>query len=153
MGKIDIAGEGIVGAAATGEIGCVVSGGLEAAVESLDPVEASTWSDVTRGTGCASLIEDAPNRFPDGRAVVEGNDVRVRSEEFAKKLGIPEEESLFCGVGGLKEMTGTADWVAGKAEGIEKVDLDRSGVREKGRAGIGGSLAGSGGVTSATEVV
>jgi hypothetical protein len=77
----------------------------------------------------------------------------VRSEEFAKKFGIPEGDSIFCGVGGLKDMTGIAGWGAGKAEAVRKADLECSGVKENGRAAIGGSLVGSGGAKSAAEVV
>ena len=77
--------------------------------------------------------------------------MRVRSEEFAKKFGIPGEDSLFCGVGGLRDMTGTADWGAGKVEVVRKADLEGSGVKENGRAAIGGSLAVSGGAKSAAE--
>lgn len=78
----------------------------------------------------------------------------MRSEEFAKKLGIPVEESFFCGVGRLRDSAGTAGWdIAGKAGATRKLDLDDSGVKENGRAGIGGSLVGSGGATSTTEVV
>ena len=47
-------------------------------------------------------------KLPVGGGGVEGNGVRVRSEEFAKKFGIPAEESFFCGVGGLRDMIGTA---------------------------------------------
>lgn len=39
--------------------------------------------------------------------MAKANDVRARSEELAKKFGIPGEESLFCGVGGLRDITGT----------------------------------------------
>ena len=54
------------------------------------------------------MIDGAVNKLPDGKGWVGANDVRVRSEEFTKKLGIPVEESFFCGVGGLRDITGTA---------------------------------------------
>jgi hypothetical protein len=101
-----------------------------------------------------SLIGGAPNKLPEGRGSVGGIEVRVRSEEFAKKLGIPEDDSFFCGVGGLRDMTGTAaGWGTGKTGAVVKPDLDGSSVKENGRVGIGGSLVGSGGAPSATEAV
>ena len=53
-------------------------------------------------------MTEGANNLTEGGGGVEANDVRVRSEEFAKKFGIPAEESFFCGVGGLKDITGTA---------------------------------------------
>lgn len=91
--------------------------------------------------------------MPDGDGRAEGNVVLERNGEFAKKSGIPDEDSLFCGVGGLRDMTGTAGWGAGEAEVVKKADLEGSDVKENGRAAIGGSLEGSGGVKSAAEVV
>jgi hypothetical protein len=99
------------------------------------------------------LAEGAQKVLAEGGGRVGPNDVRVRSEEFAKKFGIPAEESFFCGVGGLKDITGTADWGTGKAGAAGKLDLDDSGVKENGRAAIGGSLVGSGGAASAGGVV
>ena len=95
----------------------------------------------------------APNKLPDGRGRVGGNGARVRNEEFTKKFGIPVEESFFCGVGGLRDMTGTAGWGTGGTGAARKLDLDDSGVKENGRAAIGGSLVDSGGETSVTAVV
>lgn len=95
----------------------------------------------------------APNSLPDGKGRGGGNDGRLRSEEFAKKFGIPEEGSFFCGVGGLRDIAGTTGWeITGKTGAAGKLDLDDS-VKENGRAEIGGSLAGSGSTVSATEVV
>jgi len=54
------------------------------------------------------LTEGTPNKPTEGGGRVGANDVWVRSDEFAKKLGIPAEESFFCGVGGLKDITGMA---------------------------------------------
>lgn len=47
-------------------------------------------------------------------------------------------------------MTGTAGWGTGRVGATRKVDL---GVKENGRAEIGGSLVGSGGAKSVPEVV
>lgn len=154
MVNIDAGEEAIVEAAATGSargvgIGCIGSGGSDV-TESLVSVEMGVRSGVTRGVGWrGSLASDAPNKLPDGGCSAGGKDVRVMSEEAAKKFGIPEEDSLFCGVGGLRDMTGTTGWGAGEAGVARKADLDSSGVRENGRAAIGGSLVGSGGAKSA----
>jgi hypothetical protein len=93
------------------------------------------------------------NKSPDGRGSVGGSAVRVRSEEFAKKFGIPGEEPIFCGVGGLSDMTGKTGCGNGTTGAVGKAGLDESGVKENGKAGIGDSLAGCGGATSAIEVV
>lgn len=97
------------------------------------------------------MAEDAPNKLPDCSGAG-GNDVRVRSEEFAKKFGISEEDPFFCGVGGLRDMTGITGWGAGRAREAREADLEGSGVKENGKTAIGGSLGGVGGVRSA-EVV
>ena len=55
------------------------------------------------------MTGDGPNKLRDGGGTGGGNGGRVRSEEFAKKFGIPAEKSFLCGVGGLKDMTGIAD--------------------------------------------
>lgn len=82
---------------------------------------------------------------------VGGNNVRVRSGEFAKKRGIPEEGSLPCGVGGLRDMDGTASWGVCRTGAAGKFDLDGSGVKENGRARIGGSLVSIEGSMSTIE--
>lgn len=97
-----------------------------------------------------SLAGDAPNKLPDGGC---RSGVRVRSREFAKKFGIPGEDSLLCGVGGLRDMTGITCCGVGMAGVTRKPDLDGSGVKENGSAAIGDSLVGSRGIKSATEVV
>lgn len=99
------------------------------------------------------MTEGAPNKLTEGGGRVGANDVWVMSDEFAKKFGIPAEESFFCGVGGLKDITGIAGWGTGKAGPAGKLDLDDPGVKENGRATIGGSLVGSGGAASAEELV
>lgn len=93
----------------------------------------------------------APNKLTEGGGRVGVSDVRVRSEEFAKKFGISAEESYFCGVGGLKDITGTASWGTDGAGAAGKFDLEDSGVKENGKAAIGGSLVGSRGAASAAE--
>ena len=75
----------------------------------------------------------------------------MRSEEFAKKFGIPEEDSLFCGVGGLRDIVGIASRGVGKA-GVARKDLGGSGIKENGREAIGGSLVGSGSAKSAADI-
>lgn len=77
----------------------------------------------------------------------------MRNEEFAKKFGIPEEESFFCGVGGLKEMSGTAGWDTDKSEAVGKLGLEGLGTKENGSVGIGSSLVDAGGATSTEEGV
>jgi len=160
VGKIDIGGEEIVGAVLTGGMGgvnidCVISDGSDVVIKPFAPVERGVSSCVTRGVGReVSLTGGGPNKLRDGGGRGGGNDGRLRSEELAKKFGIPVEESFFCGVGGLRDMTGTAGWdTAGKTVTVWKLDLDDSGVKENGRAPNGGSLVGVGGATSATEVV
>jgi len=115
VGKFDVAGEEIVGAAPTGgtaggNIDGVTSGGPDTVMKSFVPDERGFSSDVTRGADReVSLMEGEPNKLRDGGGRGGGNDGRARSEEFAKKFGIPVEESFFCGVGGLRDMAGAAD--------------------------------------------
>lgn len=73
-------------------------------------VPVGTSPDATGGMGWeVSLTGRVPNRLPDGRGWGRWNDGRVRREEFAKKFGIPVEESFFRGVGGLRDIAGTGD--------------------------------------------